>query len=353
MFPIHDCVHCVLPPYILDKLVQSNKLQLRQKALRAMKQAEHLRIVRGQIAVQPKLAKPTISSGTDAHSAKLVRRVYNAGEVELLPGKLVRGEGEGPTGDKAVDEVFDGAGATFALYWEEYKRNSIDDGGMPIDQTVHYGSGFQNAFWNGEQMVYGDGDGELFGSFTSDIDIIGHELSHGVVQYEANLRYWFQSGALNESFADVFGTLVKQRHLKQDVTQADWVIGKNVLIGDKYALRSMKAPGTAYVDHPEIGTDPQPGHMKKYQDLEPWQDNGGVHINSGIPNHAFYLAAMKVGGNAWEKVGRVWYIALRDKLRLDATFVKAANATIRVAHEEFGAGPVKDAITQAWKEVGL
>jgi Zn-dependent metalloprotease len=223
---------------------------------------------------------------------------------------------------------------------------------MIIDQTVHYGEEYNNAFWNGEQMVYGDGDEELFTRFTIDMDIVAHELTHGVTQYEASLLYWYQSGALNESFSDVFGSLVKQRKLGQDVKEADWLIGANVLIGENYALRSMKAPGTAYQNHPIIGDDPQPATMDDYYELAPWDDNGGVHINSGIPNHAFYLAAMEIKGYAWEKAGLIWYRTLCDKLGKISTFVRAARATILVAREEFGVRSLEEkAVIKAWKAV--
>jgi Zn-dependent metalloprotease len=235
---------------------------------------------------------------------------------------------------------------------DQYGRNSINDNGMIIDSTVHHGTNFNNAFWNSEQMVYGDGDEQLFTRFTIDLDVIGHELTHGVTQYEAGLIYEFQSGALNESFSDVFGLLVKQKKLGQDAEAADWLIGANVLIGDNYALRSMKAPGTAYQDHPILGDDPQPATMDDYQDLPRWDDGGGVHLNSGIPNHAFYLAAREIGGNAWEKAGLIWYRALCDILNNNATFVKAAKATILAARQEFGRGSMEvTAVRNAWKTV--
>ncbi|CAN5593734.1 hypothetical protein BH18THE1_BH18THE1_04570 [soil metagenome] len=166
---------------------------------------------------------------------------------------------------------------------------------MKLDSTVHYGEDYNNAFWNGTQMVYGDGDGEIFQRFTKSIDVIGHELTHGVTQYEAALEYEGQAGALNESFSDVFGSLVKQYSLKQKVDKADWLIG-NGLFGSKgrgIALRSMKRPGTAY-DDPTIGKDPQPAHMKDY--VKTTSDNGGVHINSGIPIDLFTLPRWNLVG---------------------------------------------------------
>jgi Zn-dependent metalloprotease len=281
------------------------------------------------------------------------RTIFDAKGTEELPGKPVRHEGDSRSGDDAVDEAYDAAGATYDLYYEVFERNSIDDKGLRLDSTVHYGVKYDNAFWNGDQMVYGDGDGEIFQRFTKCIDIIGHELTHGVTQYEAGLIYFGESGALNESFSDVFGSLVKQWVKKQTAQEADWIIGEG-LFTDKVkgvGIRSMKAPGTAY-DDPILGKDPQPGHMKdKYMGFE---DNGGVHINSGIPNRAFYIAATEIGGYAWEKVGKIWYIALRDRLRSRASFKRAAKTIIQVAGELYGQGSLEqNAVEKAWKEVGV
>jgi Zn-dependent metalloprotease len=202
-------------------------------------------------------------------------------------------------------------------------------------------------------MVYGDGDGTLFNRFTIAIDVIGHELTHGITQYEAALIYRNESGALNESFSDVFGSLVKQRTLNQTADQADWLIGEGLLASgvQGVALRSMKAPGTAY-DDPVLGKDPQPANYKNL--YRGTSDNGGVHINSGIPNRAFYLAATAIGGYAWEKAGKIWYITLRDVLRSRSNFKNAANATIAVAGNLYGQDSNEQkAVRSAWKQVGV
>ena len=230
---------------------------------------------------------------------------------------------------------------------------------MSLISSVHYLKGYDNAFWNGEQMVYGDGDEDLpadqrlFNRFTIAIDVIGHELTHGVTQYEAQLAYWDQSGALNESFSDVFGSLVKQYKLEQSADAADWIIGEGLFTENVkgVGIRSMKAPGTAYND-PVLGKDPQPAHMKNYVHTQ--QDNGGVHINSGIPNHAFYVVAREIGGYAWEKAGRIWYVSLCDKLHERSTFQDAANLTYQTAGELFGNGSLEQkAVKIGWEEVGI
>jgi Zn-dependent metalloprotease len=287
------------------------------------------------------------------------RVVYDAENGSTLPGTKVRGEGDPASGDVAVDEAFDGSGATYDLYKEIYGRNSIDDRGMRLDSTVHYQTGYDNAFWNGQQMVYGDGDEDLpepdrlFNRFTIAIDIIAHELTHGVTQHEAGLVYRNQPGALNESMSDVFGSLVKQRTLGQTARDADWLIGAGLLTANVngQGLRSMAAPGTAY-DDPVLGKDPQPGHMQDYKDVP--YDNGGVHINSGIPNHAFYVVANEMGGYAWEKAGQIWYVALRDKIRATTNFQSAANITFEMAAQLFGAGSLEQqAVRKGWAEVGI
>src|SRR5262245_37560970 len=224
---------------------------------------------------------------------------------------------------------------------------------MRLDATVHYGADYDNAFWNGSQMVYGDGDGVLFRRFTGAIEVIGHELTHGVIQHEAAFEYRDQPGALNESFADVFGTLVKQRSLGQTVKEADWLIGKGLFtraVRGK-AIRSLAAPGTAY-DDDVLGRDPQPSHMRGYVAGD--DDHGNVHVNSGIPNHAFYLAAMAIGGRAWERAGEIWYVTLSDHLRRRADFHRAAIVTMEVAGRLFGAGGREQrAVRDAWKAVGI
>jgi Zn-dependent metalloprotease len=286
-------------------------------------------------------------------SNKLERTIFDAKNSENLPGTLVRREGGRPKGGNTVTEAYDYSGSTYNFFKDVYNRNSIDTRGMKLDSTVHYGENYNNAFWNGTQMVYGDGDGDIFERFTKSIDVIGHELAHGVTQYEAALEYEGQSGALNESFSDVFGSLVKQYFSKQKADKADWLIGSGLFTRKVkgVALRSLKDPGTAYND-PTIGKDPQPGHMKNYVDTT--SDNGGVHINSGIPNRAFYLAAIELGGYAWEKAGRVWYIALTERLRERSDFQKAADLTTEVAGTLYGKNSMEQkAVINAWKGVGL
>jgi len=243
---------------------------------------------------------------------------------------------------------------TFEFYSAAYARNSIDGAGLPLVATVHYSVNYDNAFWDGSQMVYGDGDQRLFKSFTAPLDVTGHELTHGVTQYSGGLDYQGQSGALNESLSDVFGSLVKQYHLGQTADQADWLIGQGMFASSVHgvALRSMKAPGTAY-DDPNLGKDPQPAAMDHY--VHTSSDNGGVHINSGIPNRAFYLAATAIGGHAWEKAGRVWYDTLTSgQVPTGSDFATFAGMTYATAGRLYGVNSTEsDAVHEAWTTVGV
>jgi Zn-dependent metalloprotease len=294
-----------------------------------------------------------VYSFAGAEKTEVNRTIYDAQYKMNLPGKVVRKEGEESNKDIAVDEAYDGSGKTHEFFQKVYGRNSIDDRGMELISTVHFGKNFANAFWNGKQMTYGDGDGQIFNRFTSVIDVVGHEISHGITERTAGLVYEYQPGALNEHFSDVFGSLIKQYSRTQLAKDADWLIGEG-LFTDKVegvALRSMKAPGTAYDDE-RIGKDPQPDHMKKYRKTD--QDNGGVHINSGIPNKAFYETAVMLGGHAWEKAGRIWYNTLCNELHEKSQFQDCANATVKVAGELYGSTSVETkAVKEGWKRVGI
>ena len=344
----HSCGSlCIVPPHMLEAITKNGSAAQRLAAQETLTLSESMRAARIVQAVTT--ARSVESAGAVPHKN---RKVHNTNNSTSLPGTLVRSEGQAATSDIAVNEAYDGLGATFDLYWTAYQRDSIDNAGMDLLATVHYGSHYNNAFWNGAQMVFGDGDGTLFNRFTIALDVIGHELTHGVTGATAKLVYSNQPGALNESVSDVFGSLVKQKSLGQTAAQADWLIGAGLLAAgvQGVALRSMKAPGTAYND-PVLGKDPQPAHMSNY--VNTTGDNGGVHINSGIPNKAFYNAAIALGGNAWVAAGNIWYKTLLDsRLSTTAQFQDFANLTVDNANTLYGS-TVSNAIIQAWQQVGI
>jgi len=348
----HFPVNCFVPPHILKNIATNGTEAQKNLAISTLKTSARMRGQRQALADFQAATFRVAVAGKD-------RIVYDARNGSNLPGTVVRKEGDGPSGDVAVNEAYDGSGVTYDLYNAVYQRNSIDGNGMRLDSTVHYRTGYDNAFWDGEQMVYGDGDEDqppeerLFNRFTIALDVIGHELTHGVTQFEAKLQYFQQPGALNESMSDVFGSLVKQYQLKQIASEADWIIGSGLLTENVngVGIRSMKAPGTAY-DDPVLGKDPQPAHMRDY--VNTISDNGGVHINSGIPNRAFYITAVELGGFAWERAGQIWYVTLKDKLTANSRFQDCADLTYSTAGELFGAGSLEQqAVKKGWAEVGL
>ena len=350
--PHRHTIFCILPPYILSQIAQNGSAQQRTNALQTLRTDQTFRTFR---ATTPHPTGAVLGQrGAAVEEGQKQRTIYTARNTQTLPGTVVRAEGAPPTGDPAADEAYDGLGTTYDFYWDVFQRNSIDDEGLPLNATVHFDVQYNNAFWDGTRMVFGDGDGELFNRFTIALDVIGHELTHGVTEDEASLTYMFQPGALNESISDVFGSLIKQRALNQTADKADWLIGAGLFTKNVQgvALRSMKAPGTAY-DDPVLGKDPQPARMNDF--VRTYQDNGGVHINSGIPNHTFYLVATKLGGYAWEKAGRIWYETLRDStLRPSTGFMRFARITSTVAERLYGANsPEQQAVQESWAEVDL
>jgi Zn-dependent metalloprotease len=347
-------VHCIIPPHMLRALSESKDRRVREAALRTMMSSAR---IRGQREIMGSVRAALLTTP----AGQKQRAIYDAKNEFLndweLPGESVRDEGMPPSGDAATNEAYEGLGATYEFFAEVLNRNSIDDRGMRLVATVHFGAAYNNAFWNGRQMVFGDGDEIIFTGFTKSLDVMGHELTHGVTEFTANLEYHKQPGALNESFSDVFGSLVKQYARDEDAASADWLIGAGLLAPgiNGVSLRSMKDPGSAYDDPRLGGRDPQPKHMDAFVELpdDEWNDWGGVHINSGIPNHAFYLVAKQLGGHAWAEAGSIWYDALLQLWRT-AQFQDCANVTVQVAGARFGSGSAQQqAVKTAWEEVGI
>jgi len=337
-----------LPPYIMERLAEAPDPAVRRVARAAIEADSEARTTRALYSCMAAMAAvPSPKGGKH-------RLVYDLRHrpSSLLPGRLVRSEGNGPVKDAAVNEAYVGTGHVYDFLRRVFGRNSLDDRGMSLISSVHVGKKYNNAFWNGEQMAFGDGDGRIFRRFTRSLDVIGHELSHGVIAHTANLEYWGESGALNEHFADVFGVLVRQWIRGETVGRGDWTVGREIFGPAVKArgLRSFKA-GKAFEDDPYLGTDPQPKHMDDFYRGD--KDRGGVHLNSGIPNHAFYRTAKSLGGRAWERAGKIWYGAL---LRLKARdgFETAAIMTARVAAELFPRSrKTPRAVAEGWRAVGI
>ncbi|PEF06832.1 peptidase M4 family protein [Bacillus thuringiensis] len=298
----------------------------------------------------------------DNHHANIVkqpkRHVYDSQETEQKRRKIVRDEGDSSKNDDDVNRAYDFSGFTLKYLNDVLKRNSLDNKGMDLFFNVHFGYKFMNAVWDGStnEMIFGDGDGKKFISFTRGIDVIAHEMGHGVTQFMNHLGYGGETGALNEHFSDVIGSAVKQKYFQQTADTADWLIGDKV-VGPSWkgiALRSMKAPGTAYEN------DPQPDHIRNYVNLpisdRPEDDNGGVHINSGIPNKAFFLVSMEIGT---DNAAVIWYNAWNDRtyLGINSKFKDAFNAIVKSARTLVEQGNIpsnaESVVKKAFNEVGI
>ncbi len=325
-----------LPPYVTESIAKHGDAAQRVQAQRQLlRDRALLPGAEGQLGAGPA-------------ATLLPRGIYTANNLTRLPGTLVwRGPPAPLPADKRVREAAAGQAATIAYFKFAYGKK------VAVPGTVHYDYQYNNAFWNGAQMVFGDGDGTLFKPFTCCIEIVGHERQHGVTG--SKMAYHKQSGALNESLSDVFGVLTVQYLKGQTAQQADWLVGKGLFTSrvKGRALRDMANPGTAYND-PILGKDPQPATMAGYKNLPDTYagDWGGVHTNSGIPNRAFVLFAKAVGGKAYDIPGHVWSAALMSSYPKDVTFAAFAQITVDRAKALYGAAVAKK-LVQAWKTVGI
>lgn len=336
---------CFIPPHLEAKIGGDHSYQKSQK----------LRQARSEQKVQK--AASAINRPADEKVPQF--HIYTANNRKSLPGTEINTKKIAK--DHDGNNAFNGAKQTVEFYKTVYGRNSIDGHGMDVNSTVHYGRHYANAFWNGQQMVYGDGDHEFL-SFTNDLDVIGHEITHGVTDHSAaDLVYEGQSGALNESVSDIFGSQIKQYSKNQDVNSADWLVGDFVLKdkpnGAKEALRSMTEK--AAYDNAYLGRDTQPKRMGDYHNMPNDEDHdwGGVHDNSGVPNHWFYLLSKNLGEKAvvhsWEQPGHIVYEVLTNgSVKPTATFVDFANATVAAATKLYQKNSAEyNATLKAWKLV--
>jgi thermolysin len=344
-----DHLHCFLPPHVLDKMAEAPDAETRRIAIAAKEMGAASRAVRAMYQAMPGMA------ASMSPTASKYRLVYDMEHRTFgLPGILRRGEGQPATGDAAVDEAYDFAGDTYDFYREVLGRNSLDNRGMTLVSSAHFGPNTPNAFWNGEQMLYGDGDGILTARFTKAIDVVAHELTHGVTDYTSGLIYEGESGALNESFSDMMGTAVEFffQPAGSGSLHADYLLAEDVVRPG--GLRSMSNPASfGDPDHYSLRfTGPE--------------DNGGVHTNSGIPNNAYYLAieggthrvsklaVQGVGGANRDQIEKIFYRAFTQMLPPSADFHTARAATIQAARDLQGASSAAErAVTQAWTAVGV
>ncbi len=344
------CCFChIVPQKALKRLADDRSLSADQRKNFAdtIKIDVELRKLRTQASKLTRVASMMAAPAAAAAVAPLpATPVFDCNHIQTLPGSQVTNPGSSP--DATARRAFAETTSVAAFYSQVFGRNSIDDAGMTLISSIHYGANYNNAFWNGSQMAYGDGDGSIFVDFTNANDVVGHELTHGVTQYSLQLNYTDEAGGLNESLSDCFGSMFRQWEAKHDVNQADWLIGKDImgpaaLQRGLTCLRDMANPAAKHC------LAPQPTKFSQYK---PGMD---PHESSGIPNLAFYTIAKAVGGNSWDKVGQIWYKSMTGFGPTPAMKMKAfANRTRAVAAQLYpGNSAVAGAVNAGWKKVGL
>lgn len=339
----------IVPKKVLARFARDRKLTAAQRrpfanALKLEDQWREVRAAKGLLALK---ARTFLASAleVDATVAPEIE-VFDCRHGTVLPGSRIASPNS--SADGAARDAATEAAEVARFLREEFGRNSLDDAGMALLSSVHYSVKYNNAFWNGSQMVYGDGDGAIFVDFTGSNDVIAHEMTHGMTQYSAALGYEDQAGGLNESVSDVFGSMFRQWRAGQAVADADWLIGHDIMGPAAKArgytcLRDMADPAA---DH---CLSPQPVKFSQYRKgMDP-------HDSSGIPNLAFCKAAVAIGGNSWKTAGQIWFRALTGYAPSPNLTMKAfANRTRAIAKQQFSSQPnVAAAIDQAWKDVGL
>lgn len=342
------CQYClIVPKDVIARFARDKSLPpATRKAFSASKRLDAA--LRGMRRNLVTISRETIAPVTLAAAKKSLpgNRIYDCGHAQVLPGKLVARPQS--SADVTARKAYTTTEQVARFYRDVFGRDSLDGAGMDLISSVHYGTNYNNAFWNGMQMTYGDGDGQIFVDFTQGNDVICHELAHGMTQYTLGLTYANEPGGLNESMSDVFGTMFRQWVAEQDVTKADWLIGKEIMGPAAHArgytcLRSLSQPDAKHV------LAPQPYHYSKYK------PGMNPHEASGIPNFAFYRAATAIGGKSWEKAGQIWYRVLsgsgsQPNMKMK-TFADRTRAEAAVLFP--GSPAAASAVDAAWKLVGL
>ncbi len=342
-------IYSFIPRSVLERLSKDNRFSrsAREGLTRSIPLDDAIRKLRKQASAVTVVERSlAFNGGPGAVQTTPQDLVYDCHHGKTLPGSPVANPAN--AADPVAKAAFTQSADLIRFYSTVFHRNSIDGAGMSLISSIHYGTDYNNAFWNGSQMTYGDGDGHIFTNFTGSDDVIGHELTHGVTQHTLQLGYENQAGGLNEGLSDIFGSMFRQWRADQTVTQADWLIGSGILGADAKAkgytcLRNMKNPAD------KTALSPQPIDMSGYQNgMDP-------HDSSGIPNRAFALAAIAIGGKSWEKCGQIWYQAMAGgKPSPNMKMKSFANRTRKSAASLYpGDAATAQAVDTAWKTVGL
>lgn len=346
--PAFTCGCFIIPPQVLERFAHDEKLSAEQRmafsdAVNLEYEWRRFRMANAKLA---RLTRAVLPSAMRATTIPPAVSVFDCQNGNTLPGSpIISPE---TSANATAQRVFVETTKLAQFYQSFFDRHSVDNSGMALLSSIHFSVRYNNAYWNGSQMAYGDGDGHIFLDFTLANDVIAHELTHGVTQFSAALSYTNEAGGLNESMSDVFASMFRQWRFNQNVEQADWRIGKEIMGPGALArgitcLRDLANPKGNHC------LSPQPDTFARYQ---PGMD---PHESSGIPNHAFYISAMAIRGKSWETIGKVWYHALTDFAPSPNLKMKTfANRTRKLASTLFSDRPeVKTAVDEAWKKVGL
>ena len=281
------------------------------------------------------------------------RQIYDAQNSQSLPGTFLFQEG-GSSTDIDAQDAYDYTGNTYDYYAQTHGRDSWNGGGGTLISTVHYGVGYPNANWNGSQLYLGDGDGSTFTGFARGLDIVAHEVTHGVTQATANLAYSNESGALNESMSDIFGAATEA--FVRGQSSNTWKIGEDIY------TPGVSGDAARYMDNPTLDGSSKDYYPDRYTGS---QDFGGVHSNSGIGNLAFYLlsqggthprgvTSVYVSPLGMYDASRVFYRALTSYMTSSTQFADARTTTAKAAIELFGpCSSQLDSVRAAWDAVGV
>lgn len=339
------CTCHIVPKDVLDRLAGDKQLseELRKSArdsARITDAMRRLRVEAGQLTA----VSHTLGAQLAPLAAAPKIQVYDCKNTQTVPGTPVPSSSKDATAKRTGTQTK----AVAAFYKKVFGRNSIDDAGMTLLSSIHYGKNYNNAMWNGSQMIYGDGDGKIFVDFTRGNDVIGHELTHGVTQHSLQLAYSGDAGGLNESMSDCFGSMFRQWEAKQDVAHADWLIGTDI-IGPVAKSRGITCLRNMAKPDDKGALAPQP---TQYSQLSPGMD---PHYTSGPPNLAFYKACTTLGGYSWERIGQIWYRVLttsgaNPNMTMPAFAAKTRQAAVQMYPADKAVAAAVDA---GWKLVGL
>ncbi len=366
---VNDHSHGIIPDKLSQKVIEYHQRKGHKELFnQCTDNLENMRNLRSnrkitEVSVSELKADLATKKKTILADGQAVRVFDCKNTTSLSYTNLVR-DGDFQVSDVAVNEAYDGSVATYNFYKKIFNINSIDDKHFPLNSFVHYSRNYNNAFWDGQRMVYGDGDGYIFNRFTIAMDIAAHEQSHGLTQERAGtaygsaqgIAYENEAGGVNESYSDIIGIMVKQRALKQIAADSNWLIGEGLIKGAR-GLRDMKNPGTAFINHKALGSDTQVASYPEY--LQRLNEDGivGPHDSSGVVNKAFTTMALEFatlspqsGKNSYDMSGPLFFKVL-PKVKYNVTFKELAQLTIDFAKLRGEGSAQYTSVMKGWRAV--